>query len=269
MKPLRTPDRRPTVTAMKPRAPRSKLVPFIPGEDPEARHERRLDTALDMVTQAKRGLDHLGLELHVSPDGRHWVVCGAGGSLPKRWEARLAEWWPKSGRFVALARDSRPMKFHDVPGFLRGVRLSMGLRRLPASSAEPTRAPLPRFQPPPKIHDPVPVELDGEVLGYIVKLRTRWTALCLDKRPLSGREHSGKHWAVAEVCGAAMPTGFSLVDLGGGAHSYCWGVGNPLEGRETKVFNTPMDAVRQAREHALELARRRAPRAMLDRLAGT
>ena len=260
------------MTAMKPRAPRSKLVPFIPGEDPEARHERRLDTALDMVTQAKRGLDHLGLELHVSPDGRHWVVCGAGGSLPKRWEARLAEWWPKSGRFVALARDSRPMKFHDVPGFLRGVRLSMGLRRLPASSAEPTRAPLPRFQPPPKIHDPVPVELDGEVLGYIVKLRTRWTALCLDRRPLSGREHSGKHWAVAEVCDSAMPTGFELV--GGmlpGSYCYRWPIGCALEGWRPSgpVFVSGPEAVRQAREHALELARRRAPRAMLDRLAGS
>ncbi len=245
---------------MKPRAPRSKLVPFIPGEDPEARHERRLDTALDMVTEAKRGLDPLGLELFVSPDGRHWTARDRDGAL--------AEWWPKSGRFVALARDSRPMKFHDVPGFLRGVRLSMGLRRLPVSSAEPTPAPLPRYQPPPKIHEPVPVELDGEVLGYVVKLRTRWTALCLDRRPLSGREHSGQHWAIREVCEAAMPTGFSLVSLNG-SHSYAQPKGGALLAwRASGLADTPMDAVRQAREHALELARRRAPRAVLDGLAG-
>ncbi len=254
---MRADSGRPTVTAMKPRAPRSKLVPFIPGEDPEARHERRLDTALDMVTQAKRGLDPLGLELFVSPDGRHWTARDRDGAL--------AEWWPKSGRFVALARDSRPMKFHDVPGFLRGVRLSMGLRGV----VQP--GPLPLHQPPPKIHDPVPVELDGEVLGYIVKLRTRWTALCLDRRPLSGREHSGKHWAVAEVCGAAMPTGFELV--GGmvtGSYCYRWPLGGELEGWRPSgpVFVSGPDAVRQAREHALELARRRAPRAVLDRLAG-
>lgn len=249
------------VTPRLPHAPRSKIVPFIPGEDPEARHERRLDTALDMVTEAKRGLDPLGLELSVSPDGRHWKVDDRDG--------RLAEWWPKTARFVALSRDSKPMKFHDVPGFLRGVRLSMGLRGIVPTGPVRRPEPLPRHQPPPKIHEPLPVELDGEVLGYVLKLRTRWSALCLDKRPMSGREHSGKHWAIEEVCAAAMPTGFSLVDLGAGSFTYCWGVGDPTEERETKVYDAPQDALRAAREHAAELAKRRSPAAVPARLAGS
>jgi hypothetical protein len=243
------------VTAVKPRAPRSKLVPFIPGEDPEARHERRLDAALDMVTEAKRGLDPLGLELFVSPDGRHWKVSDRDG--------RLAEWWPKTGRFVALARDSRPMKFHDVPGFLRGVRLSMGLRRVVPTRAP--EAPPQRFQQAPLVREPLPVELDGEVLGYILKVRASWTALCLDRRPLSGVEHRGKHWAISEVCGAAMPTGYELV-AAYGAYSYRWLRGADLS---PGMVATPQEAVRQAREHAAELALRRSPRALLEQLAGS
>lgn len=54
-----------------------------------------------------------------------------------------------------------------------------------------------------------------------------------------------------------------------GSHSYAQPKGGALLAwRASGLADTPMDAVRQAREHALELARRRAPRAVLDGLAG-
>jgi hypothetical protein len=121
------------------------------------------------------------------------------------------------------------MKFHDVPGFLRGVRLSMGLRRV--VPVTPEAPPAPRFQQAPLVREPLPVELDGETLGYILKVRASWTALCLDRRPLSGVEHRGKHWAISEVCCAAMPTGFSLIsDLG---------AATPTHGPEATLLDVP------------------------------
>ncbi len=55
------------------------------------------------------------LTLKISPDGgQHWQVRDRDG--------RIAEWWPQSGRFVALGNYHRPQKFHDVLGFISGVR---------------------------------------------------------------------------------------------------------------------------------------------------
>jgi hypothetical protein len=64
-----------------------------------------------------------------------------------------------------------------------------------------------------------------------------------------------------------MPTGFSLISEFG-AYAYRW----PPEARPADVpgmVATPQEAVRQAREHAAELARRRSPRALLEQLAGS
>jgi hypothetical protein len=60
-------------------------------------------------------LAELGLALKVSPDGgQHWQVLDRDG--------RIAEWWPQTGRFVALGNYRRPQKFHDVLGFVGAVR---------------------------------------------------------------------------------------------------------------------------------------------------
>ena len=98
-----------------PRARTSTVAPFIPGEDAQDRHQRRLEVALEMVDEARRRLAELGLTLKVSPDGgQHWQVSDRDG--------RIAEWWPQTGRFVALGNYRRPQKFHDVLGFIGAIR---------------------------------------------------------------------------------------------------------------------------------------------------
>ena len=52
-----------------PRARRSAVVPFVPGEEAQDRHQRRLEIALGMVDDARRRLADLGLVLKISPDG--------------------------------------------------------------------------------------------------------------------------------------------------------------------------------------------------------
>lgn len=98
-----------------PQARSSAVAPFIPGEDVQDRHWRRLEVALAMAADARRQLADLGLTLKISPDGgQHWQVSDRDG--------RIAEWWPQTGRFVALGNYRRPQKFHDVLGFVNGVR---------------------------------------------------------------------------------------------------------------------------------------------------
>lgn len=98
-----------------PRARTSTVAPFIPGEDAQDRHQRRLEVALEMVDTARARLAELGLTLKISPDGgQHWQVRDRDG--------RIAEWWPQTGRFVALGNYGRPQKFHDVLGFVGAVR---------------------------------------------------------------------------------------------------------------------------------------------------
>jgi hypothetical protein len=65
-----------------PRARTSAVAPFIPGEDAQARHWRRLELALAMVDEARSQLAELGLTLKVSPDGgQHWQVRDSDGRV--------------------------------------------------------------------------------------------------------------------------------------------------------------------------------------------
>lgn len=97
-----------------PRARTSTVAPFVPGEEAQDRHWRRLEVAMAMVEEARRLLAEIGLTLKVSPNGgQHWQVMDRDG--------RIAEWWPQTGRFVALGNYHRPQKFHDVPGFVSAV----------------------------------------------------------------------------------------------------------------------------------------------------
>jgi hypothetical protein len=98
-----------------PRARTSTVAPFVPGEDAQDRHQRRLEVAMKMADLARWRLAELGLTLKISPDGgQHWQVRDHDG--------RIAEWWPQTGRFVALGNYRQPQKFHDVLGFVGAVR---------------------------------------------------------------------------------------------------------------------------------------------------
>lgn len=96
-----------------PRAPRSDRAPYIEGEDPGARHQRRLDIARDDQPRLHSQLGDLldGLALHNG--GRHWKLRAGG---------KLFEWWPESGRVVIDQRWNRARKAHDVDQLARIVR---------------------------------------------------------------------------------------------------------------------------------------------------
>ena len=88
-------------------APRhSDLCPFIPGEEPGERHQRRMDTAVDMVAAARRECDDRGLDLVIHAAGSHWQI--------KDGKRIVAQWWPQSGRFVPGEDYGRASKAHDI-----------------------------------------------------------------------------------------------------------------------------------------------------------
>lgn len=65
-----------------------------------------MDTAVDMVSVARRECDDRGLDLVVHAAGAHWQI--------KDGKRIVAQWWPQSGRFVPGERYDRARKCHDV-----------------------------------------------------------------------------------------------------------------------------------------------------------
>jgi hypothetical protein len=92
----------------------SAVCPFVPGERWNDRHQRRMETALDMEDVVRRDLGERDDQLRlVIPTDGHWQVRdldrarGSGRRI-------VAQWWPQSGRFVAGENYSRARKCHDV-----------------------------------------------------------------------------------------------------------------------------------------------------------
>lgn len=94
-------------------APRSEICPFVPGEAAGDRHQRRMETAVEMEARARRELNDRDpdLVLVVHAGGSHWQV--------KEGRRIVAQWWPQSGRFVPGERYGEARKAHDVEQMLR------------------------------------------------------------------------------------------------------------------------------------------------------
>lgn len=99
----------------------SKIVPTIKGETAEERHHRRMLMAVLLENEAKREIELLKLYLVVSVDGKKWNVY--------RDEIKIIEWYPLSGIFKSYLKNFN-MKFHDVKGFLNGVRFALNNEKL-------------------------------------------------------------------------------------------------------------------------------------------
>jgi len=73
------------------RAGRSKIVPYLPGESPSQRHERRKVSAEKNEQWLREVLCELGVTLTVHNEGHHWKMVS---------ESMVAEWWPSSAKLV-------------------------------------------------------------------------------------------------------------------------------------------------------------------------
>jgi hypothetical protein len=92
-------------------APRtSTLCPYIPGEEAGDRHQRRMETAVEMEDRARHECEDRGLSLVTHANGSHWQV--------KDGKRIVAQWWPQSGRFVPGERYDRASKAHDIEQML-------------------------------------------------------------------------------------------------------------------------------------------------------
>lgn len=83
---------------------RSKLVPFVPGEDAGSRHQRRLVLNLKAKGELEAWCRERGVQFKVGNDGHHWRF--------KRGEL-VAEWWPSSAKLVLQQRYEQGVHVHD------------------------------------------------------------------------------------------------------------------------------------------------------------
>lgn len=165
-----------------PSAPASEVAPFLCGEPAQDRHWRRLEIAVAMQEEARTALAELGLRLNIGADLQHWQVHDA--------QARVAEWWPQSGRFVVRGNYKRPQKFHDVPGFV------LACRRLHVEN--PLQQPALRLDVPRgELVQTIAVEQRGHVLGWVRYERGEWLAFDLEQREVGRAKR--KRAAVALV----------------------------------------------------------------------
>ena len=88
-----------------PQARPSKRAPYQHGETWDARHRRRLRTALEDQYRVLERLRPLSPAVETFNDGAHWKI-DAGG--------RHFEWWPETGRLIVDKRWDQPRKAHDV-----------------------------------------------------------------------------------------------------------------------------------------------------------
>lgn len=83
---------------------RSHVAPFVPGEGPRERHERRKDTNLTYVDELKRWCDTHGWQFEVKNDHHHWIF---------RKEGTKVEWWPSTAKLVKNQKWTKAYHCHD------------------------------------------------------------------------------------------------------------------------------------------------------------
>lgn len=90
-------------------AGRSASVPYIPGEEPGARHARRHGEAQANEERARVFCRQVGLSLSVCNHGHHWIF-----SLSEPHRMFVAEWWPSSAKLVVQKKWEKGIHVHDV-----------------------------------------------------------------------------------------------------------------------------------------------------------
>ena len=94
------------------KAGRSAIVPYLAGEDPGDRHERRLRANLQHEQDVREQAAARGLSLCILNDGQHWILSQFGF---------LAEWWPRSAKLVFNKQWKRGVHAHDYLQVFREI----------------------------------------------------------------------------------------------------------------------------------------------------
>lgn len=85
-------------------AGRSAIVPFVEGEAPQERHQRRFDENISHSDEIKEWCAQRGVKLKILNDGQHWKFSIG---------PRFIDWWPSSAKMVFNARYNRGIHVHD------------------------------------------------------------------------------------------------------------------------------------------------------------
>jgi hypothetical protein len=83
---------------------KSKLVPYILGEHPGTRHERRLEKNLGWKGCVAAWARRNRVTLKITNHGHHWRFTK---------KDREAEWWPSSARLVRQRKYDHALRVHD------------------------------------------------------------------------------------------------------------------------------------------------------------
>lgn len=99
---------------------RSEICPYIEGEDPKARHWRRLGCAIDYRHELEEFASAVAMTIEVKSGGQHWILLSEDGDT-------RVEWWPSSGLLVFNQQWKRRFKAHDVRQVIGTIRRRLGL----------------------------------------------------------------------------------------------------------------------------------------------
>jgi hypothetical protein len=102
---------------------RSQLAPFVPGEAPSQRHERRLLVNLDHEQDARFTCDRWGVNLTIHNEGHHWIFLIG--------KSRV-EWWPSSAKCVINQNWTHGLHVHDYWQVINIVRRQFPKETRPA-----------------------------------------------------------------------------------------------------------------------------------------
>jgi hypothetical protein len=86
-------------------AGRSRICPFVKGEDGTSRHYRRKRFNVSAAEEMRHWCREHGVLLHISNYGHHWSF-----HLPDK---QLWEWWPSSAKLVKNKHWSDGIHVHD------------------------------------------------------------------------------------------------------------------------------------------------------------
>lgn len=97
---------------------KSKLVPFIPGEDPRDRHDRRLLINLAHEKEVQEFCLRNRIHFSISNGGHHWIF--------KRGRFWRAEWFPSSAKYVQNKNWDGGVHVHDYVKLIEQLKRHFG-----------------------------------------------------------------------------------------------------------------------------------------------
>jgi len=99
-------------------AGRSKIVPYVQGENPSDRHARRLEANVSVAEGIYKICEASGVTMRIMNGGHHWQFRGK-DSNGQPWNV---DWWPSSAKLVRNERWERGIHVHDYEQVMRLLR---------------------------------------------------------------------------------------------------------------------------------------------------